>query len=632
MKLNYSPLSFNQYASVLIFVLISSLSNVGSAQTVSAFDLGSVNEPIFPLSKQKVYGIAMSSIGGDATLTDLTTQATLGTYVGSDVSSFSLYYNDINDFGSATFLSFSSSTSFGAGEIISFNGFSQTIVGDGVNRYFYIAANLNAGATIGNTISIPFFALGNFTFSTTVSFTSSLGPSGTKTIQAVVAPTISSFTPTSAGSGNLITINGTGFIGVTDVSFGGTPATSFNVTSSTTLTAIVGAGTSGTISVVAAGGTATSAGFTFVLPPTISSINPTAAGTGTTVTITGTNLSGTTDVLFGATAAASFTVVSSTTITAVVANGSTGAVTVKSPAGGASIAGFTFLLPPMVVAFNPTSSAQGGSVTIDGTNFVNVTSVSFGGVPAESFVVVSSKTITAKVGVGASGSVSVTTSGGAASQPNFKFLDPKPLVKIGTSTTGTLVTNSSSSVIDLGKTTRTKDLTKEFIVENAGTSVLTILNVASSNSKISLVTAPSTLIPSEIGKLIFKLDANDAGVFSSLIEISFVGTLYQFELKGEVLGENPELEIFNIVTPNGDGAHDFLKLSNIEAYPSSNVSIFNRWGDKVYSISQYNNSESGKRFEGVSNEGEQRTLNEGTYYYVIELGSRKISGFLLLSR
>jgi gliding motility-associated-like protein len=631
MKSNYSLLTRIPNACVLLFILFCSYHNA-HAQTVSAYDIDSGSEPIFPLNQQKIYGIAMSSIGGDATLTDLTTQATSGTYVGSDVSSFSLYYNNINDFGSATFLSFSSSTSLGAGEIISFTGFSQTIVGDGVDRYFFIAANINGGATLGNTISFPFFSLSNFNFSTSVSFTSSLGPSGTKTIQAVAAPTISSFSPGSAGSGNTVTITGTGFIGVTAVSFGGTAATSFNVVSSTTITAIVSTGTSGSISVTAAGGTVTSPGFTFLLPPTISSINPTAAGTGATVTITGTNLLGTTDVLFGASAAASFTVVSSTTITAVVANGSTGAVTVKSPAGGASIAGFSFLLPPTVVVFNPTSAAQGGSVTIDGTNFVNVTSVSFGGVPAESFVVVSSKTITAKVGVGASGSVSVTTSGGTASQPNFIFLDPKPLVKIGNSTSGTLVTNSSSTVIDLGKTTLTKDLTREFIIENSGSSNLTILNVASSNSKISLVTAPSTLIPAEIGQLIFKLDAKDPGVFSSLIEISFVGALYQFELKGEVLGENPELEIFNIVTPNGDGAHDFLKLANIEAYPANTVSIFNRWGDKVYSISQYNNSESGKRFEGVSNEGEQRALNDGTYFYVIELGSRKISGFLQLSR
>ncbi|NOS93096.1 MAG: DUF1573 domain-containing protein, partial [Cyclobacteriaceae bacterium] len=605
MKLNYSSLTRIPSICVFILILISSFYNV-QAQTVSAFDLGSANEPIFPLSKQKVYGIAMSSIGGDATLTDLTTQATSGTYAGSDISNFSLYYNDINDFASATLISTSGSSS-GAGEIISFSGFSQTIVGDGVDRYFYIAANVNAGATVGNTFSISFFALSNFSFSTSVSFSSSLGPSGTKTIQAIAAPTISSFSPGSAGSGNTVTITGTGFIGVTAVSFGGTAATSFNVVSSTTITAIVSTGTSGSISVTAAGGTATSAGFTFLLPPTISSINPTAAGTGATVTITGTNFSGITDVLFGATAAASFNIVSSTSITAVVANGSTGAITVKSPAGGASFAGFTFLLPPTVVVFNPTSAAEGGSVTIDGTNFINVTGVSFGGVPAESFVVVSTKTITAKVGKGASGSVSVTTGGGTASQPNFTFLDPKPLVKIGNNTSGVLVANNSTTAIDLGKTTLTKDLTKEFIIENSGSSDLTVLNVTSSNPKITLVTLPTApILPDEVAPLIFKLDAKDAGTFSSTILISFVGANYQFELKGEVLGENPELEIFNIVTPNGDGAHDFFKLANIEAYPINSVSIFNRWGDRVYNISQYNNSESAKRFEGVANEGEQR--------------------------
>ncbi len=602
------------------------------AQTVSAFDTYSISEPIFPLNQQKVYGIAISSIGSDAILTDLTTQATTGTYTASDITNFSLYYNNINDFASATLIS-TSGPSTGAGEVISFTGFSQTIVGDGVDRYFFIAANVNASATIGNTFSFSFFSSSNFTFSSAVSFTSSLGPSGTKTIQAVTAPTITSFTPTSAGAGNQVTITGTGFIGVIDVKFGGTQATSYNVLSSTTIKAFVGSGASGSISVVAAGGTATSPGFTFQVPPTISSISPASAGTGTTVTITGTNFTGVTDVLFGVTPATSFTIVSPTTITAVVGSGSTGSVIVKSPFGGASFPGFNYIPAPTIVIFSPKSSPQGGTVSIDGTNFIKVTDVSFGGVPAESFVVISTKSITAKVGKGASGSVSVTAAGGTASLPNFIYIDPKPLVKIGNNTSGTLVVNNSSTAIDLGKTTLTKDLTKEFIIENSGNSDLTVLSVNSSNPKITLVTIPTApILPDEVASLIFKLDAKDAGTFLSTIQISFVGAFYQFDLKGEVLGENPELEIFNLVTPNGDGAHDFFKLANIEAYPNNTVSIFNRWGDKVYGVNQYNNSESAKRFEGISNEGEQRALNEGTYFYVIELGSRKISGFLQLSR
>ncbi|WDF78060.1 IPT/TIG domain-containing protein [Mucilaginibacter sp. KACC 22773] len=77
-------------------------------------------------------------------------------------------------------------------------------------------------------------------------------------------PTITSFTPPSTITGTEITITGTNFITVTDVSFGGTPATSFNVVSPTMITAIVGEGTSGKVAVTTTGGTATLAGFNWV--------------------------------------------------------------------------------------------------------------------------------------------------------------------------------------------------------------------------------------------------------------------------------------------------------------------------------------------------------------------------------
>lgn len=76
--------------------------------------------------------------------------------------------------------------------------------------------------------------------------------------------------------------------------------------------------------------------------PIISSFAPTSGAIGTTVTITGINLTGATAVSFGGTAAASFTVNSSTSITAVVALGSSGTVSITTPGGTASKAGFTF--------------------------------------------------------------------------------------------------------------------------------------------------------------------------------------------------------------------------------------------------------------------------------------------------
>jgi gliding motility-associated-like protein len=74
------------------------------------------------------------------------------------------------------------------------------------------------------------------------------------------APTITSFTPDTTCPGTSITITGTNFINATAVSFGGTAAASFTVNSSTSITALIGTGSTGTIKVTTPSGTATSAG------------------------------------------------------------------------------------------------------------------------------------------------------------------------------------------------------------------------------------------------------------------------------------------------------------------------------------------------------------------------------------
>jgi uncharacterized repeat protein (TIGR01451 family) len=73
------------------------------------------------------------------------------------------------------------------------------------------------------------------------------------------APSISGFTPTSGNTGASVVINGSDFIGVSGVKFNGTSAV-FTGNSTSQITAIVpGAATTGNVSVIAGGGTATSA-------------------------------------------------------------------------------------------------------------------------------------------------------------------------------------------------------------------------------------------------------------------------------------------------------------------------------------------------------------------------------------
>jgi FG-GAP-like repeat/IPT/TIG domain/Secretion system C-terminal sorting domain len=182
-----------------------------------------------------------------------------------------------------------------------------------------------------------------------------------------VAPSITSFTPTSGINGTVVKISGTNFTGATAVSFGGAAASSFVVDSSKGITAIVGPGASGDVSVTTPNGTASLAGFTFN-GPIINSFTPGNGLTGTVVVITGVNFTGATSVRFGGTPAASFTVDSSTRITATVGVGSSGSVTITTPNGTATLSGFVFGLPT-ISSFTPTSGFAGTIVTISGTNF-----------------------------------------------------------------------------------------------------------------------------------------------------------------------------------------------------------------------------------------------------------------------
>jgi hypothetical protein len=84
----------------------------------------------------------------------------------------------------------------------------------------------------------------------------------TKNSAQIIAPTITTFAPLFDTANGTVTIIGTAFTGAVAVSFGGTPAVSFKVISDTVITAIVGMGTSGKISVTTPGGIATHNGFT----------------------------------------------------------------------------------------------------------------------------------------------------------------------------------------------------------------------------------------------------------------------------------------------------------------------------------------------------------------------------------
>ncbi|MFN7261271.1 MAG: gliding motility-associated C-terminal domain-containing protein, partial [Cyclobacteriaceae bacterium] len=81
--------------------------------------------------------------------------------------------------------------------------------------------------------------------------------------------------------------------------------------------------------------------------------------------------------------------------------------------------------------------------------------------------------------------------------------------------------------------------------------------------------------------------------------------------------------------PNGDGKNDFLVLQYIESIsPKNQVSFYNRWGDEVFSISDYDNKT--RVFAGLSSGGSK--LPSGTYFYKVNLigAGKTLTGFILL--
>jgi uncharacterized repeat protein (TIGR03803 family) len=256
--------------------------------------------------------------------------------------------------------------------------------------------------------------------------------------------TITNFTPNSGPSGTSVVITGTNFTGVTAVKFNSTPA-SFVVNSDTQITATVPNGaTTGPITITSpAGSVSSTTNFAVAAAPTLSSFTPASGPIGTSVTITGANLSGAMAVKFNGVAVTSFTVNSSTKITAKVPNGATtGPISVTTP-GGTAISATAFVVSPKINSFTPANGPVGSAVTITGNTLTGATSVAFNGVPATSFTVNSATKITATVPAGAStGLITVTTPNGTATSTTVYTVTVPPLTLSSfTPTSGPIATS-----------------------------------------------------------------------------------------------------------------------------------------------------------------------------------------------
>ncbi|MFH9226375.1 IPT/TIG domain-containing protein [Streptomyces lydicus] len=287
------------------------------------------------------------------------------------------------------------------------------------------------------------------------------------TYVAVSVPWLTSISPNSgpATGGTTVVLTGAGLSAASAVRFGGVAAASYTVVSDSRITAVAPPGT-GTVqvTVTTAGGSSNGLAYTYSGAPALSGVSPDQGPTagGNTVTLTGTGLTSATAVTFGSTPATSFTVVSPTTITAVVPPGAAGAVpvTVTTPGGTSTLpSSYFYVNAPVLAALAPVSGplSGGNTVTLTGTHLVEATAVRFANTAATSFTVVSDTRITAVAPAGPAGPVDVTvsTAGGTSNAVSYAYVPAPALTALspgqGPASGGNSVTLTGTG---LGPTTR----------------------------------------------------------------------------------------------------------------------------------------------------------------------------------
>lgn len=276
---------------------------------------------------------------------------------------------------------------------------------------------------------------------------------------------------------------------------------------------------------------------------------------------------------------------------------------------------------PTITGFTPSTGPVGTTVIITGTNFdttpANNTVTLNGTTAVVTASTATSITITVPAGA-TTGKISVTVAGNTAtSTTDFTVLtatNQPPVIE----TTTTAVPIEGIVTLDLESLISDPD-------NNLDPTSLYLVNSVSEQGASATLEDGTFMVTLDYGGIqFFGTDRVTVGVCDLAAECA------EQELTIEVGGD---VVVYNAVSPDGNGLNDIFLLQYIDVLPgaaSNRVSIFNRWGDVVFEISDYNNTS--RVFSGLNKNGKE--LPSGTYFYRIEFGGgRKTqTGYLSLKR
>lgn len=93
------------------------------------------------------------------------------------------------------------------------------------------------------------------------------------------------------------------------------------------------------------------------------------------------------------------------------------------------------------------------------------------------------------------------------------------------------------------------------------------------------------------------------------------------------LTEPFELELPTGISPNGDGLNDIMVVHGLNLQKGNNLKVFNRWGNLVYEMDNYQNNWGGTNQSGID-------LADGTYFVILEVlyKNETLNGYLDIRR
>jgi gliding motility-associated-like protein len=146
------------------------------------------------------------------------------------------------------------------------------------------------------------------------------------------------------------------------------------------------------------------------------------------------------------------------------------------------------------------------------------------------------------------------------------------------------------------------------------------INVSASGSNLSVKWTPSIgLSADDVLNPIVKIDR------STLYTVTITSNSCVIEEQIWVkVHDKPSIP--NVFSPNGDGKNDTWNIKYLDTYVNADISIFNRYGQQVFSASPYNTPWDG-RFNGSD-------LPVGVYYFIIDPknGQKKYTGSVTILR